>query len=354
MDIKLILQVIVFFVYPLTCLCNDIELPTKYVENSAGHTNNWAVLVDTSRFWFNYRHVANVLSIYRSVKRLGIPDSQIILMIAEDMACNPRNPRPATVFNNVNQNINVYGDDVEVDYRGYEVTVENFVRLLTGRVQNGTARSKKLLTDPGSNVLIYLTGHGGEGFLKFQDSEEITSQELADAIEQMWQKQRYHELFFMIDTCQAASMYEKFYSPNILAVASSLVGEDSLSHHVDPAIGVYIIDRYTYYALEFLEKVQPNSKSTMGEFLTVCPKRVCISTVGIRRDLYPKDPNSVPITNFFGSVRPIEITSQVVNVSLPLIMEETESDVVVKLQKGFTYSDLKIKFNEQFPTNLFK
>lgn len=33
----------------------------------------------------------------------------------------------------------------------------------------------------------------------------------------------------MIDTCQAASMYEKFYSPNILAVGSSLVGEDSLS-----------------------------------------------------------------------------------------------------------------------------
>jgi len=80
----------------------------------SGHTNNWAVLVDTSRFWFNYRHVANVLSIYRSVKRLGIPDSQIILMIADDMACNPRNPHPATVYNNANQQINVYGDDVEV------------------------------------------------------------------------------------------------------------------------------------------------------------------------------------------------------------------------------------------------
>lgn len=36
----------------------------------------------------------------------------------------------------------------------------------------------------------------------------------------------------MIDTCQAASMYEKFYSPNILAVASSLIGEDSLSVYV--------------------------------------------------------------------------------------------------------------------------
>ena len=40
--------------------------------------------------------------------------AQIILMVADDMACNPRNPRPGTVFNNANQNINVYGDDVEV------------------------------------------------------------------------------------------------------------------------------------------------------------------------------------------------------------------------------------------------
>ena len=27
----------------------------------------------------------------------------------------------ATIFNNAKQNINVYGDDIEVDYRGYEV-----------------------------------------------------------------------------------------------------------------------------------------------------------------------------------------------------------------------------------------
>lgn len=40
---------------------------------------------------------------------------------------------------------------------------------------------------------------------------------------------RYNEMFFVIDTCQASSMYDKMYSPNVLAVASSLVGEDSLS-----------------------------------------------------------------------------------------------------------------------------
>jgi len=36
----------------------------------------------------------------------------------------------ATVFNNANQQINVYGDDVEVDYRGYEVKSTNLLHLL--------------------------------------------------------------------------------------------------------------------------------------------------------------------------------------------------------------------------------
>ncbi|XP_075217002.1 putative GPI-anchor transamidase [Lycorma delicatula] len=315
------------------------------------HTNNWAVLVDTSRFWFNYRHVANVLSIYRSVKRLGIPDSQIILMVADDMACNPRNPRPATVFNNANQHINVYGDDVEVDYRGYEVTVENFVRLLTGRLPPDTPRSKQLLTDEGSNVLVYLTGHGGDGFLKFQDSEEVTSQELADALEQMWQKRRYHEIFFMIDTCQAASMYEKFYSPNILAVASSLVGEDSLSHHVDPAIGVYIIDRYTYYALAFLERVQPDSAKTMEEFLAVCPKRVCISTVGVRKDLFGRDPRTVPIIDFFGALRPIELTTNTLSIPFPDTI--VDSNMTFITDPVNTVASIKLGYANQFPVQRY-
>ncbi|KAK6740611.1 hypothetical protein RB195_008830 [Necator americanus] len=71
-----------------------IQLRIEELFDTPGHTNNWAVLVCTSRFWFNYRHVSNVLALYHTVKRLGIPDSNIILMLAEDVACNPRNPRP--------------------------------------------------------------------------------------------------------------------------------------------------------------------------------------------------------------------------------------------------------------------
>lgn len=295
----------------LASTAEDVQGQTENFFKS-GHTNNWAVLVCTSRFWFNYRHVANVLSVYRSVKRLGIPDSQIILMLADDMACNPRNPRPATVFNNAAEQINVYGDDVEVDYRGYEVTVENFLRVLTGRLPPSTPRSKRLLTDDRSNILIYMTGHGGDGFLKFQDAEEISNVELADAFEQMWQKQRYHEVLFIVDTCQAVSLYQRFYSPNVMAIGSSQVGEDSLSHHMDSSIGVFVIDRYTYHLLDFLENIHPATRKTMTDLFQVCPPRDCISTPGWRTDLFRRDPGSVLITDFFGSVRNVELTMETV------------------------------------------
>lgn len=79
------------------------------------------------------RHIANTLSFYRTVKRLGIPDSNIILMLAEDIACNSRNAYPSQVFNDGSHKLDLYGSIVEVDYRGYEVTVENFIRVLTGK-----------------------------------------------------------------------------------------------------------------------------------------------------------------------------------------------------------------------------
>lgn len=160
------------------------------VADGAEHTSNWAVLVSTSRFWFNYRHMANVLSLYRTVKRLGIPDSQIILMLPDDMACNPRNAFPGTVYNNADRGLDLYGNNIEVDYRGYEVTVENFIRVLTDRVGDEMPRSKRLLTDDRSNILVYMTGHGGNEFLKFQDAEEISAFDIADAFSQMHEKKR--------------------------------------------------------------------------------------------------------------------------------------------------------------------
>ncbi|VDP18463.1 unnamed protein product [Echinostoma caproni] len=173
----------------------------------ARHTSNWAVLVDTSRFWFNYRHLSNVLALYRHVKRLGIPDrfvvinNQILVQVifqALWKRCN--------IYNNPYNRVNLYGESIEIDYRGNEATVENFIRVLTGRLPPSTPSSKRLDTDEYSNILIYMTGHGGDGFLKFQDDSELTNSELADAIEQMWQKKRYVRVTNLVSVISLCSL----------------------------------------------------------------------------------------------------------------------------------------------------
>ena len=300
-------------------LSNLLKLPAVLAllasaPTAAEHTSNWAVLVSTSRFWFNYRHLANVLSLYRTVKRLGIPDSQIILMLPDDMACNPRNAFPGTVYSNADRAVDLYGDNIEVDYRGYEVTVENFIRLLTDRVGEEMPRSKRLLTDDRSNILVYMTGHGGNEFLKFQDAEEISAFDLADAFEQMWEKKRYHELLFMIDTCQANTMYSKFYSPNIIATGSSEIDQSSYSHHADNDVGVAVIDRYTYYNLDFLEKEvrEPSSKKTLGDLFDSYDEAKIHSHPGIRWDLFPggeQGGRERLLMDFFGNVQNVEVDS---------------------------------------------
>ncbi|MEQ2236434.1 hypothetical protein ILYODFUR_012760 [Ilyodon furcidens] len=89
-------------------------------------------------------------------------------------------------------------------------------------------------------------------------------------------------------------------------------------HQPDLAIGVHLMDRYTFYLLEFLEDIHPASKANMNDLFKVCPRSQCVSTPGHRTDLFQRDPGSVLITDFFGSVRKVEITTEAVNLTDPI------------------------------------
>ncbi|BGP07928.1 hypothetical protein JCM10049v2_003773 [Rhodotorula toruloides] len=286
-------------------------LPLCALSSPATHfTNNWAVLVCTSRFWFNYRHMANTLAMYRTVKRLGIPDSQIVLMLADDAACNPRNPFAGTVYSNADRKTDLYGDRIEVDYKGEEVNVETFLRLLSGRLPDSTPASKRLMTDSRSNIFVYLTGHGGDEFLKFQDNEEISAFDIAHAFGGMWAKKRYNEILFMVDTCQANTLYSKFYSPNILAMGSSEKDENSYSHHADNDIGVAVTDRYTHHVLTFLETINKTSQVTLQNLVDTFSFEIIHSTPGVRKDLFHRPLDEALLTDFFGGVSEVELLAE--------------------------------------------
>ncbi|KAF4028837.1 Peptidase C13 family [Phytophthora infestans] len=285
-------------------------LSCVFGEHYHRHTNNWAVIVDTSRFWSNYRHVANALSLYHSVKRLGIPDSQIILMLADQMPCNARNCFPGQVFNSRTQKINLYGKNVEVDYRGSEVSVANFITVLTGRHEPGTPASKKLDTDENSNIFLYMSGHGGDGFLKFQDFEEMSSQDLADSIQEMHVKKRYNEIFFMVDTCQAGSLSNALESPKVVTIGSSQTGENSYAHHSDFELGLSVIDRFTFSTLDYLQRMKVGDSirnGTLRDLFNFYDPKMLLSTPDYRTDILGRSIDEVPITDFLGSMLDVHL-----------------------------------------------
>jgi len=89
--------------------------------------------------------------------------------------------------------------------------VESLASLLTGRSQyislHSSPMSKPssfspLQSDEESSVLLYLSGHGGDGFFKFHDSQELTAEYLAEIIREMYLRGRFHRMLVVADTCK--------------------------------------------------------------------------------------------------------------------------------------------------------
>ena len=54
-------------------------------------------------------------------------------MVADEVACNPRNPLPGEVhFDMSPQRANLYSGSVQVDYAGRDVNVQALLQVLTG------------------------------------------------------------------------------------------------------------------------------------------------------------------------------------------------------------------------------
>lgn len=65
-------------------------------------------------------------------RRLGLPDSRIILMLSDTYACDPRNGRPGEIFSGAGSGGNLFTPDTQIDYSGRDANVENVLRVLTG------------------------------------------------------------------------------------------------------------------------------------------------------------------------------------------------------------------------------
>ncbi|GKY96915.1 hypothetical protein MPSEU_000650400 [Mayamaea pseudoterrestris] len=255
----------------LVCWDNVSNLPrfaaeTSSASSTATHTSNHAVIVSSSRYWFNYRHTTNALSIYQLLKRNGIPDDNIILMLADEYAINDRNVFQNRLLTKGRTGVSLYDFDTQIDYRGDDVSVDNFLRVLLGQPHESSL--PVLRSNERSHVLIYLTGHGGNQFFKFQDVEEITSQQLARAVAGMHERSKYQEVLIVADTCQAYTIADHMaHVPNVTIIASSLRGESSYAHHVDGDLGLSVTERYTAAMVEYLKAMPEHLQVSLQQGL---------------------------------------------------------------------------------------
>ncbi|RNF09115.1 GPI-anchor transamidase subunit 8 [Trypanosoma conorhini] len=247
----------------------DTATATATAAGNETQTNLWAVILSTSRYFFNIRHTSNALTMYHLCRKHGLDDDHILLFLGDSYACDPRNPYPAAIHSALSgsDRVNLYGCSVEVDYAGYDVDVRRFLGLLQGRYDALTPPSRRLNTDENSNILIYAAGHAAEGFFKVQDSEFMSSMDVADTLMMMWEQRRYRKVVFLVDTCRALAMCLEIKAPNVICLTSSDATLESFSHHVEPLIGLTFISRWSFESLQLLEhakcRVGPNEKTTL-------------------------------------------------------------------------------------------
>lgn len=65
----------------------------------SGSSYHWALLIAGSNTWWNYRHQADVCHAYQLLKKNGLPDERIIVMLYDDVASSMWNPYPEQLFN---------------------------------------------------------------------------------------------------------------------------------------------------------------------------------------------------------------------------------------------------------------
>ena len=76
----------------------------------------------------------------------------------------------------------------------------------------------------------------------------ISATDFAKAIEEMTAKKMFKEMMIILDTCEAASMFENVeYSDEVVLIGTSEKHEHALSHQSDDSINTFLNDKFSYF-----------------------------------------------------------------------------------------------------------
>ena len=215
--------------------------------------DNWALIVAGSESWKNYRHQADALNVYSILKRFGLDDDHIILIMKDDIANNPESPFPGQVLRY--DGVNLY-QDVHLDYNLDDITADDFEKILTG--QSSQRLPHVINATMHDNILVFWSGHGEPGSLLLGErgiENGLTTERMASLLNAMRSRQCYRKVLWLIETCYSASVAsaaEGEEIPGMLMLTAAGPYETSkASQKID---GVYRTNRFTELLTETLRQ----------------------------------------------------------------------------------------------------
>ena len=213
--------------------------------------DNYAVLVAASKGWKNYRHQADVLGMYHYLKGKGYDDDHIILIVADDIAYNEKNPSQGVIRREIGGG-NLY-TDLQIDYKLGDLTLEDLKQILTGNPTE--AYPVTLGSSETDNVFFFWSGHGTQQGWKWKEDEDL-SPEFA---REMFSAMKFRKQFAIIETCYSGVVGEGCTGiPGLLMMTAANPYETSKADAFDNELQAYLSNTFTSSILSWFES-NPNT-----------------------------------------------------------------------------------------------
>lgn len=145
--------------------------------------------------------------------------------------------------------------DVNLDYKDSDFHNFQILDILKGRSSQLMNNFRKIDSNKHSRIIIMITSHGGENFIKVRGKSVILSDELNRALNEMYIKERYKEILFIVDTCEGGSLFDFVDVPNVYFVASSSRDQKSHSYSFDDKYMGPTSDKFHFKLHEILQKI---------------------------------------------------------------------------------------------------
>lgn len=179
--------------------------------------------------------------------------------MSEYHACESRNAYPGEIV------LSEYGDKIRtcqenIDLSFQESDFHNYqlLDILRGRKLNLYNSFRQLKSDRNSKIIILITSHGGENFIKVRNFLVVLTDELNRTLNEMYIKGKYKELLFVLDTCEGYSLYDHVKVPNIYFISSSAVGQKASSYSFDENSMGPTVDKFHFLLYNSLKKIHEN------------------------------------------------------------------------------------------------